>query len=350
MIEKSKIRVLVADDSAFMRKKIVEILSSDPDINVIAVAKDGKEAIESANSLKPDVITLDIEMPVMSGLDALGYIMSEMPTPCVIISAFTAKDSEQTLKALEYGAVDFVTKPSGVISLNIDEVAANILAKVKNAARVPVNKLKLIYAEASKCAAKKTGKVEHMKRIIIIASSTGGTQALAILLPAIEKDIPAAILVVQHMPAGFTKSLAERLDKISQISVREAANGMILHAGEAVVAKGGSHLEISGTLQTPIITLSDAPPVFGLRPCADFTMKSAAASFSNMVVGVVLTGMGSDGTLGSSAIKSAGGVVIAQDEASSVIYGMPKSVVSANLADKVLPLSGIAQEIHRILR
>ncbi len=317
---------------------------------MIAVAKDGRDAIESANLLKPDVITPDIEMPVMSGLDALGYIMSEMPTPCIVISAFTAKDSEETLKALEYGAVDFVTKPGGVISRNIDEVAADIIAKVKNAARVPVNKLKLIYAEPGKTAAKRSVEGSRINKIFVIASSTGGTQALATLLPAIEKNIPAAILVVQHMPEGFTKSLAERLDKISQISVREATNGMILHAGEAVVARGGSHMEISGTLQTPIITLSDAPPVFGLRPCADFTMKSAAASFADAVVGIVLTGMGSDGTLGSSAIKSAGGVVIAQDEASSVIYGMPKSVVSASLADKVLPLGGIAQEIQRILR
>lgn len=350
MTGKGKIRVLVADDSAFMRKKIVEILSSDPEIEVIAVAKDGRDAIESANSLKPDVITLDIEMPVMSGLDALGYIMSEMPTPCLVISAFTDKDSEETLKALEYGAVDFVTKPGGVISRNIDEVAADIITKVKNAARVPVNKLKLIYAEPGKTAAKRSVEGHRINKIFVIASSTGGTQALATLLPAIEKDIPAAILVVQHMPEGFTKSLAERLDKISQISVREATNGMILHAGEAVVARGGSHMEISGTLQTPVITLSDAPPVFGLRPCADFTMKSAAASFADAVVGIVLTGMGSDGTLGSSAIKSAGGIVIAQDETSSVIYGMPKSVVSANLADKVLPLGGIAQEIQRILR
>ncbi len=350
MTGKDKIRVLVADDSAFMRKKIVEILSSDPEIEVIAVAKDGRDAIESANSLKPDVITLDIEMPVMSGLDALGYIMSEMPTPCLVISAFTDKDSEETLKALEYGAVDFVTKPGGVISRNIDEVAADIITKVKNAARVPVNKLKLIYAEPGKTAAKRSVEGHRINKIFVIASSTGGTQALATLLPAIEKDIPAAILLVQHMPEGFTKSLAERLDKISQISVREATNGMILHAGEAVVARGGSHMEISGTLQTPVITLSDAPPVFGLRPCADFTMKSAAASFADAVVGIVLTGMGSDGTLGSSAIKSAGGIVIAQDETSSVIYGMPKSVVSANLADKVLPLGGIAQEIQRILR
>lgn len=345
----SKIRVLIADDSALMRKRLGEILNSDPEIEVVAAVRNGEEAIEAAHSLKPDVITLDVEMPILNGLEALGYIMSENPIPCVMISAFTAAGTNETIKALEFGAIDFVTKPSGPISPDIAKMSNEIIEKVKIAARVSVSRLKLIWAEKAKEGAKVLKRPQSIASVFAVASSTGGTQALATILPELRGDFPAAVLVVQHMPEGFTKSLAERLNWQSKISVVEAEHEMPIKPAQVIIARGGMHMEVSGKPARPFITLNNNPPRHGVRPCADMMMASAANVFKEKTVGVVLTGMGSDGTLGAQAIKSAGGKVMAEDKFSCVVYGMPKSVIEGGLADKVAPLDSIAEEMEKMV-
>lgn len=345
-----KIRVVIADDSALMRKRLGEILNSDPDIEVVAVVRNGEEAVEAVHSLKPDVVTLDVEMPILNGIEALGYIMSEHPVPCVMISAFTAEGTKETIRALEFGAIDFVTKPSGPISPDIAKMAAEIIGKVKIAARVSVARLKLMWAEKAKEDSKLQKKPSSIVSVFAMASSTGGTQALASILPALRADFPAAILVVQHMPEGFTKSLAERLNWQSKISIVEAEHEMPVKPAQVIIAKGGRHMEIAGKPECPHIILNDNPPKLGVRPCADIMMESAARIFGNKTVGVILTGMGSDGTLGSQAIKSAGGQIIAEAKSSCVVYGMPKSVVEAGLADKVVSLNAVAGEMEKLVK
>jgi two-component system chemotaxis response regulator CheB len=343
-----KIRVVIADDSALMRRKIAEILIGDPAIEVVAICRDGKEAIEAVHNLRPDVVTLDVEMPILGGLEALGYIMSEVPTPCVMISAFTREGAKESIQALEFGAVDFVAKPGGVISLDIDRIAKEIIEKIKVASKVSVNKLRVIWAERAEERERILKKPAAMKRVFAVASSTGGTQALATVLPSLPADFPACVLCVQHMPEGFTKSLAERLNWQSKIRVVEAEDRMPLKPAQAILARGGMHMEVAGSDEKAHIVLADKPPELGVKPNANIMMQSAARIFKERTVGVVLTGMGSDGTLGAQAIKSGGGVVIAEDQLSCVVYGMPKSVIDAGLADKVVPLAQVAREMERL--
>jgi two-component system chemotaxis response regulator CheB len=344
-----KIRVIVVDDSALMRKKIGEILNADSDIEVVAFAKDGKEALEAVHALKPDVVTLDVEMPILNGIETLGYIMSEIPTPCVMISAFTKAGAAETIKALEFGAIEFVEKPSGVISPDIAKKSREIIEKVKVAANVPASRLKVIMPEKAKEERLIVKKAPGINRLIAIASSTGGTQALTSILPRLRADIPAGIVITQHMPSGFTKSLAERLNWQSKISVVEAEDRMPIKPGHAILARGGFHLEVAGTADAPHVLLNDGPPRLNVRPCADIMMESAARIFGDRTIGVVLTGMGSDGTLGSKAIKAEGGVVIAEDQDSCVVYGMPKSIIDSRLADKVLRLDDIPSELEKMV-
>jgi two-component system chemotaxis response regulator CheB len=289
-------------------------------------------------------------MPVMDGLNTLGYIMSECPTPCVMISAFTEEGTKESIKALEYGAVELIKKPGGVISPDIEDISAEIISKVKLASTVPVKKLKFIIPfepeRSLKAAAGKLG----LKRVFVIASSTGGTQALAYIIPKLRTDLEAAILVVQHMPEGFTKSLADRLNWQSKVPVVEAEDKMPIRAGHVILAKGGFHMEVAGTADSAHIVLTEKPLKNGVRPAADHTMTSAAKVFGGICVGIVLTGMGSDGTEGSAAIKERGGRVLAQDETSCVVFGMPRSVIQAGIADKVVPLKDVVDEMERTLK
>lgn len=344
-----KIRVIIVDDSALMRKKLTEILMSDPEIEIVGLARNGKDAIEAIHALKPDVVTLDIEMPVMNGLEALGYIMSEIPTPCLMVSAFTKQGTEETIKALEFGAVDFVTKPGGAISPNIVDMGKEIIEKVKMASRVSLDRIKLILARKTEEPARISRKPTKISKVFTIASSTGGTQALASVLPLLREDLPAAVLVVQHMPEGFTKSLSERLAWQSKIKVVEAEDQMPIEPAKVIIARGGMHMEACGTRDNPKIVFVDKPPQLGVKPCANLTMESASKIFQEKTVGVVLTGMGSDGTLGSQAIKTRGGMVIAEEQSSCVVYGMPRSVIEAGLVDKVVPLRFIAREMERLI-
>jgi two-component system chemotaxis response regulator CheB len=347
------IRVLVVDDSAFVRVTISGQLSTDPGIEVVGVARNGLDALEKLHELHPDVVTLDVDMPKMDGLSALERIMSECPTPVLMISSLTAQGSAVTLKALELGAVDFFLKPA-VLTLTKDTgFNATLRDKVKEAAGVNVGRLhrknshgrrpeSVTQLPASPVVPASFREFRSSDRMVAIASSTGGPRALYEVMPHIPSDIPAAIVMVQHMPVGFTKSLAERLNELCQIRVREAKNGDRLHPGLALMAPGGYHMivEKDGT-----VGLTQSSTHLGLRPAADLTMESAAAVYGSRCLGVVLTGMGSDGTLGAGAIKANGGEVISEAEETCVVYGMPRSVVEAGFSDRVVPLTEVAGEI-----
>jgi two-component system, chemotaxis family, protein-glutamate methylesterase/glutaminase len=339
------IRVMVVDDSAFMRKAVSAILNSAEDIEVVATARDGLEAVKKLAEVRPDVITLDVEMPHLDGLHTLGYIMSELPTPVVMLSAFTTSGSDNTVKALEYGAVDFVCKPSGPISLDLDKVAEEIVTKVRTAAGGDVSRLSFL--EVERLAHRETGmQAETTERqVVLMASSTGGPRALYDIIPKLPADLPAAVLVVQHMPINFTRSLAERLNSVSSLKIKEAEDGDIITPGTVYIAPGSYHLLVVKENHQEVVRLNQAPPRNSVRPSADVTMEAAAKVFGKHCLAVVLTGMGKDGTAGAKRIKAAGGRVLVQDEKTSVIFGMPRSVIDAGVADQVVPLASMAEQI-----
>lgn len=352
----NKIRVLVVDDSALMRLMISDILNSDEEIKVVATARDGEDGIKKVTELRPDVVTLDIEMPRLDGLHALGYIMSEIPTPVVMISAYTQKGSEATFRALEYGAVDFVSKPSGPISGDIRAIGDELIAKVKMAASVDLNNLGFIRPKkiSEKHIKHKPGKIVPGVGVVAIGASTGGPRALEKILPQLDPDIPAGLLVVQHMPKGFTETFAARLDRESKIDIREAKAGDKIEQGKALIAPGDYHMSImiettGNNMAGGVISLNQDPPVHGLRPTVDTMMLSAAEAYGNEIVGVLLTGMGSDGAKGMKAIKENKGRTIAQDKDTCVVYGMPRAAVEAGIVDKVVPLDKMAEEIMKML-
>lgn len=343
-----QIGVLVADDSAYMRKVISDMLNEDPQITVIETARDGLDALEKIKKLHPDVVTLDVEMPKMDGLTALQHIMEEVPTAVVMVSSLTQDSSKTTIKALSLGAVDFVPKPSGSISLDIHKVKADIISKVKTASKVSLQKVKSnsIYLQTMKLEKPKSNVIKPVgvksKRAVLIGSSTGGPGALLQVIPKLPANLQAGILVVQHMPPGFTNSLAKRLNDLSMIQVKEAEQGDIVVNGCAYVAPGGYHMIIN---DQGIIEINQDPPKHSVRPAADVTFASAVKYFGKNAVGVILTGMGFDGAEGMAMLKKAGGKTIAQDEASSIVYGMPKVVVEMGNADKVLAVNEIAESI-----
>lgn len=327
----SRIRVLIADDSLFMRQMVASMLSADPQIEIVGTASNGQEALARAEELRPDVITLDVEMPVLDGLAALERLMAGNPTPVIMLSAITTEGAEATLRALELGAVDFITKPAGGPLPVLDGVARTLVEKVKIAARA---------RPRSRRPARRT-----LPRLVFIASSTGGPSALADVLSRLPASLAVPVVVVQHMPTGFTASLAERLDRLAPLAVREAGCGIAPRPGTVYLAPGGRHL----LLRNGGFVLDDSPPVGGLRPCADVTLLSLIEGFAP-ILGVVLTGMGQDGLAGFRRVKETGGVVIAQNEETCVVYGMPRAVVEAGLADVVLPLERIGHEIEHMVR
>ncbi|MBI2875369.1 MAG: chemotaxis response regulator protein-glutamate methylesterase [Candidatus Tectomicrobia bacterium] len=333
-----------------MRCAITRLLESDAMIQVIGTARDGVEALEKLELLRPDVLTLDVEMPRMDGLTTLARIMERSPTPVVMLSALTVEGAEATLRALHLGAVDFVPKPSGSLSLNIQESKEEILRKVKTAARARLTRSSPAAKEAARPASTGTkatpGRFSRRHKLIVIGSSTGGPKALHLLLPQLPADLPACVLIVQHMPAGFTRCLADGLDRISSIVVREAQAGDRLAAGLALVAPGDRHLILR---EGDRISLDErAPRLHGVRPAVDITLESAARLYGPAVVAVILTGMGSDGTQGAALVKAHKGHVIAEDESTCIVYGMPKQVVEGGHADEVLPLPQIVPELVRL--
>jgi two-component system chemotaxis response regulator CheB len=339
----SHIRALVVDDSAFMRKIIGDILNSDPEIQVVGYARDGEDAIEKVESLRPDVVTLDVEMPRLNGLGALSRIMQRTPTPVVMLSAYTDRGRRETIVALENGAVDFITKPSGEISIQLAELRDEILRKVKIAARTRVKRLAKSATRAFTRPA--ALRVKGRRRLVVIGASTGGPKALLEIMSRLPSGLPACLLLVQHMPEGFTTSFAKRLDSKSSFQVREAEDGMTLQEGVAYVAPGDYHLLVNGSALNIVKGLK----LHGVRPAIDFTMESAALKYGENTVGVLLTGMGIDGAAGMKAIKEQGGTTIAQDEKTSLVFGMPHAAIRLGCVDEILPLQRIPERLTAIL-
>ncbi|MEA3282047.1 MAG: chemotaxis response regulator protein-glutamate methylesterase [Euryarchaeota archaeon] len=340
------IRTLVVDDSKFMRTLISDMLVSDSHIDVIATAKDGTDAVAQARLHHPDVITLDVEMPRMDGLEALKAIMKENPTPVVMLSALTQEGADATLEALHHGAVDFVPKPSGSLSLDIDKVKDLLISKIKAASLAkPERHLAPRLHRARASFRRVTG-----KHVIAIGTSTGGPRALSELLPQFPGDIPAGILIVQHMPPWFTKSLAERLDRSCAIRVKEAEVGDKIEDGQALIAPGDYHMVVKRAENGErVVDLNQDPPVHAVRPAADIMLQSVAASYGSRTLGVILTGMGSDGACGMEAIKEHGGKTIVSDEETSLIFGMPKAAIDLGCVDRIAPLHKIPEEIGSML-
>lgn len=346
-----RVRVLVVDDSALMRRMVSRILAS-AGFEVVGAARDGVEGLEACATLRPDVVTLDVQMPRMDGLSMLRRLMEENPTPVVMLSSLTQAQAPATVEALALGAVDVVAKPGGAISLNIDEVAEELVRKVRVAATARVRRLPAAEAGAPRepgppQAQREAAAPGRAKLIVVVGSSTGGPSALAELFSRLRRDFPAPIVVVQHMPAGFTASLAARLDTLSALDVKEAEEGVVPERGGAWVAPGGYHLlfDADGRMR-----LSSDPPHLGVRPAADLTMESAAEVWGSGVIGLVLTGMGMDGARGARRIKQRGGVVLAQDEETSVVYGMPRAVVEMGFADEVAPIQEMAFRLEAWVR
>ncbi|WP_139488968.1 protein-glutamate methylesterase/protein-glutamine glutaminase [Brevibacillus dissolubilis] len=383
----SKIRVLVVDDSAFMRKVISDILSADAEVEVIDKAKNGKEAIEKVKNLQPDVVTLDIEMPEMNGLEALEYLMKHHPVPVVMLSSLTMEGAEATIRALELGAFDFVTKTSGPISLDIHKVGDTIVDIVKQAAKSKrrigrglggssvTNTPAPAPAPQPRPSIQKptvpgfSRKMEtpadnpptpvsmssdiggRTTKIVALGTSTGGPKALQVVLSKIPADFNAPILIVQHMPPGFTKSLAQRLDTQSPIRVCEAEDGQTVENGTAYIAPGGYHMEVAqqsnGRLK---IKLQQDAPRGGHRPSVDVLFESVSKLTKVNKWAVIMTGMGSDGTNGLKQLKASGTVTsVIEHESSCVVYGMPRAAVNAGLADNIVPLEHIAETLVRLV-
>jgi two-component system, chemotaxis family, protein-glutamate methylesterase/glutaminase len=344
--------VLVVDDSAFMRKVVSDIIASTPDFRVVGTARNGLDALRQIHALAPDVVTLDVEMPELDGLQTLGYIMSETPRPVVMLSAAADGDEELTIRALELGAVEFVRKPSGPISLDLEKVRETLLAALRAARQVNLRGVPML-ARPRVAPAPPAGPVTRAARAatraVAVAASTGGPRALAEFIPALPAALAAAVLVVQHMPRGFTRSLAQRLDAMSVLRVSEAAAGERVEHGHVYVAPGGTHMRVVLDAGEPRIALDESPPVWGVRPSADPLFRSVAERFGAAAVGVVLTGMGRDGAEGLKLMRQAGAAAVVQDRATSVIYGMPQAALAHAGADAVVPLGGVAEAVTRLV-
>lgn len=339
-------RVLVVDDSAFMRRMTSQIIDASGEFTVVGTARNGFEALKQVHALEPDLVTLDVDMPELDGLSALGYIMSETPRPVVMLSAgTTASGQTATLRALELGAVDFVLKPSGSISLDLQRISERLLDALRAAAAANPAGLRMLARPTTNDGSDRLAISSSASQVVVIASSTGGPRALAAIVPQLPRTLAAAVLVVQHMPAGFTKSLAQRLDLVSPIRVDEAQHGEPVMHGRVYVAPGGRHMLVRDDGAGAMIALEQTPPVWGVRPAADLLFRSAAAVFGPSTVAVVLTGMGRDGADGTRAVRVAGGRALIQDRESATIFGMPQAAIAHAGADRVVPLTEIGAAI-----
>ncbi len=341
------IKVLVVDDSLFMRTLVADMLNSDPEIEVIDTAKDGAEAVNKIPGIRPDCITLDLAMPGWDGLTTLKHIMRQYPTPVVILSAYSKKDADITIECLKVGAISFVLKPSGELSLDIETVRGLLIEEVKAAAKVDVGRIRLL----GKKPERRRRKLIGINKIVVIGASTGGPQMLEMLLTSLPSDFSAPIIIGQHIPSRFfTESLAEHLNRNSELPVRVAGNNEILESGAAYLIPSGFSLALKGRMgvnkETTEVSISLSEAVSGiLSPSIDEIMKSVALIYKENTVGIILSGMGNDGVRGMTEIKKYGGKTIVQDE-SSLIFGMPKAVIDAGVADRVLPADQIAGAIE----
>ena len=340
------IRVMVVDDSAFMRLTITRYLNDSPGIQVVGAARDGQEALDLIPRLSPDVITLDVEMPRLDGLSTLRMIMAEHPRPVIMLSSLTSEGALETIQALTLGAVDFIGKPSN--KANIAAVMEDVAEKIRRVAQArvhsPLVARPIPAPEPPARGGKLTRAMLRQDRVVVIGSSTGGPRALNTVIPGLPAGLEAAVLVVQHMPAGFTRSLAERLDSQSPLKVKEAGPGDRPEVGKILLAPGGFHMTLD---ENGAVALNQNPPVHGVRPAIDVTLASVVKHFGPAVIGVILTGMGNDGTNGCVLVHDSGGFVIAEAESSCVVWGMPRSVVEAGVVDEVAPLPEVAGAIYR---
>jgi two-component system, chemotaxis family, protein-glutamate methylesterase/glutaminase len=350
---RKKPRVVVVDDSAFMRKLITEMVQSSDEFEVVATAMNGEEGLREIRELDPDIVTLDIEMPVMDGLVALEQIMKTAPRPVVMLSAAgSQKGADMTIRALELGAVEFVRKPSGPISIDLVTVKEQLIGALRAAAKTNLRGLKsgLRRTPPKRPAQSPTTEAPSgPSRVVAIACSTGGPRALAEVIPHIPADLGLAVLVVQHMPKDFTRSLAQRLDLTSPMPVAEAVDNEPVAANRVYLAPGGMHMTVLNSPTGPLIRLDSGAPVWGVRPAADPLFKSVASVFGKKAIGVILTGMGRDGAEGLKVLRAAGGVGVVQDEASSLIYGMPQAALAAGGADHVVAVTDIAKALVDIV-
>lgn len=374
-------RLLIVDDSAFMRKMISDFFMDHSSIRVVGTARNGKDALKKIPMLKPDVVTMDMEMPEMNGLEALKIIMKEYPVPVVMLSSTTKSGAKITLEAMASGAVDFIAKPSGPISLDLHKIKADVIRIVENAATVHVSKLRHAEHVVKKETTIPNNPIEkvstlsqnsipsrihrledahskpkvrwnsHSKKMILIGTSTGGPRALQEVIIRLPQDIPAPILIVQHMPKGFTKSLANRLDQLSKISVKEAEQGDIVQAGVAYIAPGGFHMLIRKIGMSYCIELDQTePPLGGHRPSVDVMFENNSHFNDFDKIAVIMTGMGSDGTKGLQSLKNKGNVIAITESANtSVVYGMPKSAYATGLVDEVADVDDISNIIMKYL-
>jgi two-component system, chemotaxis family, protein-glutamate methylesterase/glutaminase len=366
-IANKKFRVLIVDDSAFMRKVLETIISSDETLQVVGQAKDGREAVTLAESLKPDVITMDINMPHVDGLQATAQIMTTNPRPIVIVSSESREGADSTLKALELGAIDFVSKPSSGVDLDMQSVREDLLRKLRMSAKVrvvrtasrlvstlqsatpaqssPASSPKSSSAVTARPASVALASLEQRFPVVVLGASTGGPATVMRLAPGFTREFPAAVFLVQHMPASFTSQYAAQLAEFTGIRVKEAEANEPVQPGTLYICPGGQHLRITPTGRIQLDSTSGR--INGYLPNIDVTMESAAAYAGSMAIGVVLTGMGNDGAAGAKAIQRAGGLVIAQDEATSVIFGMPAEAIKAANVEQVLGIDDIYAAIEK---
>jgi two-component system chemotaxis response regulator CheB len=354
-----EIRVLIVDDSAFMRKVLESILVTDENIHIAGHAKDGREAVRLAESLKPDVITMDINMPVMDGLQATAEIMTTNPRAIVIVSSESRQGAASTLRALELGAIEFVAKPSSGIDLDMSSVREDLLRKIRMAAKVRVVRTASRTGSEMKntdgtpmqplppVTPRPASGSMHDQRfpVVVLAASTGGPATVMRLAPGFTHDFPAAIILVQHMPASFTTQYASQLAEFTSVHVKEAENNETLTPGTFYICPGGQHLRVMPTGRIQLDGSSGR--INGYLPNIDITMESVAAFAGPLSIAAVLTGMGNDGAAGASAIKAAGGLVLAQDEATSVIFGMPAEAIKTGAVSQVLGLDDIYAAIEK---
>lgn len=334
-----------------MRKIISDLFSAEQDFTVIDTARDGRDGVDKVKRLKPDVVTLDVEMPIMDGLQALEIIMRDHPTPVVMVSSLTREGADATLKALEKGAVDFVAKTAGPIS-SIDSIRTDILAKCRAAAKVNVKQLTRPRPPSLPVPEYQPPKFTALTNELIVAigTSTGGPRALQEILTRLPGNLPCGVVIVQHMPPGFTKSLSDRLNSLCALTVKEAENNDLITPGTVLIAPGNYHLTLDRQGGKTFVKLNQEPPIGGHRPSVDPMMESVASIYGSRATGVILTGMGHDGSKGMKAIKTNQGYTIAEDQSTTVVYGMPKSAIELGVIDKVVPLPGVAAEIVRHLQ
>jgi two-component system, chemotaxis family, protein-glutamate methylesterase/glutaminase len=336
------IRVLVVDDSALMRKLIPAILARDPSIEVVGTAMDGAFALKKIEELRPDVVTLDLEMPRMDGMETLRLIMRRAPLPVILFSTHSKEGAYSTLKALALGAVDFIAKPTDAAAGHLETIADQLIEKIKVAKRAAGRRLPPATVAIDPPDQKKGARSTlPPSRIIAIGTSTGGPNALQFVLSQIPADFPCSILVVQHMPEGFTEMFAKRLDECSALDVSEAKSGDLLISGRVLICPGNRHMMVRRMPRGDMAVLSDGPPVNGHRPSVDVLFHSVAQEFALSAVGVIMTGMAEDGAEGLGAIKAAGGMTIAQSEDTCVVSGMPRAAIQKGHVNKIIPLDGI---------